>query len=82
MAADLWGKDQTGLKVRERLDCQAIDEEAIVKAVIPTEPKKYTNEELAAMTIDQIKAIAQERGYNITKTVKEEIITEFIAQQG
>ena len=82
VAADLWGKDQTGLKVRERLDCQAIDEEAIVKAVIPTEPKKYTNEELAAMTIDQIKAIAQERGYNITKTVKEEIITEFIAQQG
>lgn len=82
VAADLWGKDQTGLKVRERLDCKVIDEEAIVKAVIPTEPKKYTNEELAAMTIDQIKAIAQERGYNITKTVKEEIITEFIAQQG
>lgn len=82
VAADLWGKDQTGLKVRERLDCQAIDEEAIVKAVIPTEPKKYTNEELAAMTIDQIKAIAQKRGYNITKTVKEEIITEFLTQQG
>lgn len=82
VAADLWGKDQTGLKVRERLDCQAIDEEAIVKAVIPTGPKKYTNEELTAMTIDQIKAIAQSRGYNITKTVKEEIITEFLTQQG
>lgn len=82
VAGELWGKDQTGLKVRERLDCQAIDEEAIVKAVIQTEQKKYTNEELTAMTIDQIKAIAQERGYNITKTVKEEIITEFLTQQG
>lgn len=82
VAADLWKKDQTGLKVRERLDCQAIDEEAIIKAVILTGPKKYTNEELTEMTIDQIKAIAQERGYNITKTVKEEIITEFLTQQG
>lgn len=31
-AGDLWGKDQTGIKVRERLDVQAVDVEAIVKA--------------------------------------------------
>lgn len=30
-AGDLWGKDQTGIKVRERLDIQSVDEAAIVK---------------------------------------------------
>ena len=30
-AGDLWKKDQTGIKVRERLDIQAVDSEAIVK---------------------------------------------------
>lgn len=42
---------------------------------------KYTSEELNAMTIDQIKAIAEAKGYTITKTTKAEIITEFLAEQ-
>lgn len=33
-AGDLWNKDQTGIKVRERLDIQTVDAEAIVKAEI------------------------------------------------
>lgn len=33
-AGDLWKKDQTGIKVRERLDIQAVDSEAIVKGQI------------------------------------------------
>lgn len=33
-AGDLWGKDQTGIKVRERLDIQTVDVEAIVKAEV------------------------------------------------
>lgn len=33
-AGDLWGKDQTGIKVRERLDIQTVDEKAIVKAEV------------------------------------------------
>lgn len=33
-ADSLWNKDLTGIKVRERLDVQAIDSEAIVKGVI------------------------------------------------
>lgn len=33
-AGDLWGKDQTGVKVRERLDIQTVDAEAIVKAEV------------------------------------------------
>lgn len=43
--------------------------------------KQYTQAELEAMTIDQIKAIAVAREYEITKTVKNEIISEFLAQQ-
>jgi HK97 family phage major capsid protein len=31
-AGDLWGKDQTGIKVRERLDIQTVDASAIIKA--------------------------------------------------
>ena len=33
-AGDLWKKDQTGIKVRERLDIQAVDSEAVVKGQI------------------------------------------------
>lgn len=49
-----------------------------------TDPVKssYTQEELEAMTVDQIKAAAAAKGYTITKTVKAEIITEFLAAQG
>jgi hypothetical protein len=34
------------------------------------------------MTIAEIKASAAERGYSITKTVKADIIEEYLAQQG
>lgn len=33
-AGDLWGKDQTGVKVRDRFDVQATDTNAIVKAKV------------------------------------------------
>lgn len=33
-AGDLWGKDLTGVKVRERLDIKTIDEEAVIKGEI------------------------------------------------
>lgn len=42
---------------------------------------EYTSEELNVLTIDNIKTIAAAKGYNITKTTKSEIITEFIAAQ-
>lgn len=41
----------------------------------------YAEEELNALTIDQIKVIAAAKGYTITKTVKAEIIAEFLAAQ-
>lgn len=36
-AGDLWSKDQTGIKVRERLDIQTVDADAIVKAEVEIE---------------------------------------------
>lgn len=87
-AGDLWKKDQTGIKVRERLDCQIIDDCAVVKAEIPTteisEPaKKYRRSQLEALSIEEIKKIATEKSYSITKETKAEIIEEFLkAQKG
>lgn len=43
--------------------------------------KIYTEEELTAMKIDDIKALAAEKGITITKTVKAEIVAEFLAAQ-
>lgn len=43
---------------------------------------KYTEEQLNGMTVSQIKNIASENGYSITKTIKADIIAEFLAQQG
>lgn len=34
------------------------------------------------MTIAEIKSLASERGYSITKTLKADITAEFLAQQG
>lgn len=42
----------------------------------------YTEEELNAITVNDIKAIAAEKGYTITKIAKQEIIAEFLAAQG
>lgn len=44
--------------------------------------KIYSETDLIGMTVASIKAIAIERGYTITKTVKADIIAEFIEQQG
>lgn len=46
-----------------------------------TDTKVYTQEQLEAMTIDQIRAIAAQREYTITASVKAEIISEFLEQQ-
>lgn len=87
-AGDLWSKDQTGIKVRERLDCQIIDDCAVIKAEIPataiSEPaRKYRRSQLEALSVAEIKKIATEKSYSITKETKEEIIEEFLkAQKG
>lgn len=42
----------------------------------------YTADELNKMTVTQIKALANELGYSITKSLKVDIIDEFLRQQG
>lgn len=89
-AGDLWKTDQTGIKVRERLDIQSVDEEAIIMAehLIVTDSDgngKYTQEELEAMTKAEILAAATQIGYTMTTTeanTKAEIVADFLAQQG
>ena len=44
--------------------------------------EKLSESELRALTIAQIKAIAEEAGYTITKSRKADIIAEFLEQQG
>lgn len=43
---------------------------------------KYTEADLNAMTVAQIKSLADELGYSITATTKADIITEFLTAQG
>ena len=89
VAGKLWESDQTGIKVRERLDIQSVDKEAIIMAehLIVTDIDgngTYTQEELEAMTKAEILAAATQIGYNMTTTednTKAEIIADFLAQQ-
>lgn len=89
VAGDLWSKDQTGIKVRERLDIKAVDAEAIVMAehliITDTDDNgKYSQSELEAMTKDQILALATQLGYVLTVTSannKTDIIADFLDKQ-
>ncbi|MBU9728274.1 phage major capsid protein [Diplocloster modestus] len=74
-------------KAFEVLDISGIEPAAYVikKAgdtqTVEVEKTAWTQEELEGMTIDQIKGLAAYKGYDITKTVKAEIITEFLEAQ-
>ncbi len=46
------------------------------------EPEAYAREQLEAMTIAEIKALAESLGYSLTATVKADIIAEFLEAQG
>lgn len=53
-----------------------------VKADMSNEPVIYSKSDLSVMTVSQIKALAVDLGYSITKTLKADVINEFLAQQG
>ena len=46
-----------------------------------TNEEKESSIELSSLTISQLRALAQERGYTITATKKADIIAEIEAQQ-
>lgn len=92
-AGKLWETDQTGIKVRERLDIQSVDEEAIIMAECliampdssaPDEKRIYTQAEIEAMTKANVLALGTQLGYTMTTTeasTKEQIVADFMAQQ-
>ena len=55
----------------------------IVGTVDPdaAEDHNYTEAELNALTVEQIKGLAAYKGYTITKTAKAEVISEFLSKQ-
>lgn len=97
VAGKLWETDQTGIKVRERLDIKSVDEEAIIMAehLITSSggssdkqeqdtKKTYTQAEIEAMTKANILALGTQLGYTMTTTeasTKEQIVADFMAQQ-
>ncbi|MCI8805198.1 MAG: hypothetical protein HFE59_04775 [Clostridiales bacterium] len=50
-------------------------------ATVTSTVSTYSEETLKNMTIAEIKAVADELGYTITKTIKADIIEEFLQQQ-
>ena len=53
-----------------------------VEADENTETTKFSHEKLTSMTVKQIKELAEKNGYAITKVIKEDVIAEFLKQQG
>lgn len=74
--------DTTG-ETKEELVADILDGQAVaIEAEADTdEDGTFTEEELTALTIAKIKALAKEKGYTITATKKADIIAEFLAQQ-
>lgn len=78
-ADSFWKKDITGIKVRERLDIQAVDDEAVIKGVIdagsePKNPEPNTRtlqSEIVTDTIDTPDISIDEKGKKATKKKSE-----------
>ncbi|VTT35856.1 phage major capsid protein, HK97 family [Enterococcus casseliflavus] len=78
-ADSFWKKDITGIKVRERLDIQAVDDEAVIKGLIdagsePKNPKPDTHtlqSDLVAGDIDTPEIAVDEKGKKATKKKSE-----------
>ena len=49
--------------------------------ILKQSKESYTADDLNAMTIAEIKSLAENLGYGITKTKKSDIIQEFLNQQ-
>ena len=85
-AGKLWETDQTGIKVRERLDIQSVDEEAIIMAehfistsndpaavsIEPDEPRVYSQAEIEKLSREKIIALGIQLGYTMTTTATDE----------
>ena len=79
-----WATDSATV-IDAEFGCKPQDDEGtliqFIEEIDEEYKEEYTEEELNVLTIEQIKLIATAKGYTITKTVKAEIIAEFLAAQ-
>lgn len=79
-----WATDSATV-IDAEFSCKPQDDEGtLIQFVEEIEEQfqtSYTQEELNALTVENIKTIAAAKGYSITKTIKAEIIEEFMAAQ-
>ena len=69
--------NKLGKPVIERVD----DEPEEIEETPVVEDDKYTEDNLSEMTTREIKNLAAERGYRITKNSKSDVIAQFLKQQ-
>lgn len=48
---------------------------------LETKPHIYTEEELAGMSVKEIKRLAEDMGITMKKTAREDVVNEFLAKQ-
>ena len=87
VAGKLWETDQTGIKARERLDIQGVDEEAIIMAEHlittsgggqasatsePEQKKVYTQAEIEKLSREKIIELGSSLGYTMTTAATDE----------
>lgn len=66
-AGKLWETDQTGIKVRERLDIKAIDEEAIVMAEHTIKTTTDVQQTAAQSAAEETKLTRRQKLKNVTR---------------
>ena len=73
--------NKLGQPVIEKIGGEEPVESVPVNEVEDSSEKQYTEEELENMTTKEIKTVAAERGYKITKNSKFDVIAQFMKAQ-
>lgn len=73
--------NKLGQPVIEKIGEEPV-ESVPVNEVEDSSEKQYTEDDLENMTTKEIKALAADRGYKITKNSKFDVIAQFLKQQG
>ena len=68
-------------RIDELAGCANKQHRPVIELVEDLKPHIYTAKELESKTIAQIEKLASKLGYSITKTLKADIIEEFMSQQ-
>lgn len=75
---------EKGYTVTKRTKADIIEEillQQLLETADANSDGEYSEEELTALTVEEILMIAEAKGYTITETEKSAVITEFLAAQ-